>query len=265
MVRSRIMAERRVLILRAAGTNCDRETAAAFEAHGASAEVVHVNRLLEKPQLLQRVGLVAIPGGFSYGDDISAGRVFASELGHALGDHFRTFISRGGLILGICNGFQVLVKTGLLTLNEAQGKAIPLTLHWNDTHRYEARWVHVSVDPALCVMAPRDRARMELPVAHGEGKLLGGSPAFLGRALETHQAVFRYCNADGSEPTWPANPNGSTGHIAGLCDSTGQVLGLMPHPERAFFPWHHPRWTREAPRKEGDGASLFAAAVAAMS
>lgn len=259
------MAERRVLILRAAGTNCDQETAAAFELHGATAEVVHVNRLLEKPELLKQCGLVAIPGGFSYGDDISAGRVLATELGHVLGDHFRAFIARGGLMLGICNGFQVLVKTGLLTLPDGHGGLIPITLHWNDTHRYEARWVHLSIDPALCVMAPKDRQRIELPVAHGEGKLLGGDEKFLAQALGTHQAVFRYCNADGSEPVWPANPNGSTGHIAGLCDSTGQVLGLMPHPERALLPWHHPRWTREARREHGDGASIFAAAVAAMS
>lgn len=258
------MAEPRVLVLRAAGTNCDAETAHAFVAHGASAQTVHVNRLLATPTMLDGVGLVAIPGGFSYGDDIAAGKVFAAEISNTLGDHFRKFIARGGLVLGICNGFQVLVKTGLLSVPDDNGAVSPITLHWNDTHRYEARWVHVSVDASLCVMAPKDKRLLELPVAHGEGKLIGTDPNMAARALTRHQAVFRYVNADGSEPEWPANPNGSQGHIAGLCDSTGQVLGLMPHPERAMFPWHHPAWTREPQRSEGDGASLFRAAVAAM-
>lgn len=258
------MAEARVLVLRAAGTNCDAETAYAFEAHGAKAERVHINRLLANPKLLERAGLVAIPGGFSYGDDIAAGKVLASEIANTLGDHFRAFIARGGLMLGICNGFQVLVKTGLLTVPDAQGQPQSLTLHWNDTHRYEARWVHVSVDSGLCVLAPRGVVRMELPVAHGEGKLVGSTPQVAAQAIANHQAVFRYVNSDGSAPEWPANPNGSQEHIAGLCDSTGQVLGLMPHPERALFPWHHPAWTREPARSEGDGASLFRTAVAAM-
>ncbi|MSR75088.1 MAG: phosphoribosylformylglycinamidine synthase I [Planctomycetes bacterium] len=258
------MPEPRVLILRAAGTNCDAETAHAFATHGATTQVVHVNKLLATPTLLEKVGLVAIPGGFSYGDDIAAGKIFAAEISNTLGDHFRKFIARGGLLLGICNGFQVLVKTGLLTVPDEQGAASPITLHWNDTHRYEARWVYVSVDARLCVMAPKDRVQMQLPVAHGEGKLIGGDARMAKRAVDTHQAVFRYVNQDGTEPSWPANPNGSEGNIAGLCDATGQVLGLMPHPERAMFPWHHPSWTREPERREGDGACFFRAAVAAM-
>ncbi len=259
------MAEPKVMVLRAAGINCDVETAYAFEMAGAKATAVHVNRLFKEPRLLDEVGLVAIPGGFSYGDDIAAGKVLAIEVAHALGDRFRHFVGRGGLVLGICNGFQVLVKTGLITLKTDAGGSAPVaTLAWNDSHRYEDRWVHLQVDPLLCVMAPRDRGHLALPVAHGEGKFVTRDPAATQALALAHQAVFRYVNEDGSEPGYPANPNGSMGHIAGVCDATGQVLGLMPHPERAIFPWHHPAWTREPHRREGDGATLFRAAVAAM-
>lgn len=258
------MAEPRVMVLRAAGINCDRETAFALESSGARAECVHVNRLLEKPALLDATGLVVIPGGFSYGDDIAAGKVLAVEIAHALGDVFRRHVARGGLVLGICNGFQVLSKTGLLPVRGHEAEASTTTLAWNDSHRYEDRWVDLQIDPALCVMAPRDRSHVRLPVAHGEGKFVARDPAVLRDLLSAHQAVFRYVNEDGSAPEYPANPNGSEGHVAGICDPTGQVLGLMPHPERALFPWNHPSWTREPSRAEGDGACLFRAAVAAM-
>lgn len=258
------MVEPRVMVLRAAGTNCENETAYAFSVAGARPTQVHINELLQKPSLLDDYGLVAIPGGFAYGDDIAAGRVFAVEMAHALGDHFRRFISRGGLILGICNGFQVLIKTGLLPIMGFEHIPHAATLHWNDTHRYESRWVRLQIDPTLCVMAPRDKANIRLPVAHGEGKFLAKDPQILRAILSSHQAVFRYVNHDGSAPDFPANPNGSEGHIAGLCDPTGQVLGLMPHPERALFAYQHPDWTREPSRRDGDGECIFRAAVAAM-
>ncbi len=258
------MAEPRVLVLRAAGTNCEAETSFAFEQAGAKTQVLHVNRLLERPAVLHEHGLVVLPGGFSYGDDISAGKVWATEIQDALGDHFRRFIGRGGLILGICNGFQVLIKTGLLGLEDPATKAPTATLHWNDSHRYEDRWVRLQIDPALCVMAPRDKAHLSVPVAHGEGKILGRDPSVVPRLIASHRAVFRYVRWDGGPATYPANPNGSEGHVAGLCDPTGQVLGLMPHPERALFPWSHPAWTRENRRFEGDGAYFFRAVVAAM-
>lgn len=257
------MAEPRVLVLRAAGTNCEAETAFAFEQAGATCDTLHVNRLLEAPDVLGQYGLVAIPGGFSYGDHISAGKVFAVEVSHALGDHFRAFVERGGLMLGICNGFQVLVKTGLLP-GRADGAVKAASLAWNDSRRYEDRWVEVDVDPHLCVLAPKNRERLAMPVAHAEGKLVIDPESGADHLIGEHQAVFRYTTANGGEPTYPANPNGSVGHIAGLCDPTGQVLGLMPHPERALQPWHHPRWTREAPRKQGDGACLFQSAVQAL-
>jgi len=258
------VAKPSALVLRAAGINCDMETAHAFEREGAEVERVHVNRLLERPSLLDDVGLVAVPGGFSYGDDIAAGKVLAVELSHALGDHFRKFVDRGGLLLGICNGFQVLVKTGLLPGARPDGTPRHATLTWNDSHRYEDRWVHLSVDPGLCVFAPKGREFLHLPVAHGEGRFTVADEGLIDELVERHQAVFRYIDTSGATPEYPENPNGSMGHVAGICDPTGQVLGLMPHPERALFPWHHPAWTREPKRDEGDGASLFRAAVQAM-
>ena len=258
------MAKPSALVLRAAGINCDMETAHAFEREGAEVERVHVNRLLERPSLLDDVGLVAVPGGFSSGADIAAGKVLAVELSHALGDHFRKFVDRGGLLLGICNGFQGLGKTGLLPGARPDGTPRHVTLTWNDSHRYEDRWVHLSVDPGLCVFAPKGREFLHLPVAHGEGRFTVADEGLIDELVERHQAVFRYIDTSGATPEYPENPNGSMGHVAGICDPTGQVLGLMPHPERALFPWHHPAWTREPKRDEGDGASRFRAAVQAM-
>ncbi|MAG55566.1 MAG: phosphoribosylformylglycinamidine synthase I [Planctomycetes bacterium] len=258
------MAEPRVLVLRAAGINCELETQFAFERAGAPARIMHVNRLLERPDTLNEYGMVVVPGGFSYGDDIAAGKVLAVEISHALGDHFRAFVARGGLMLGICNGFQVLVKTGLLPGVGADGASRHATVTWNDSHRYEDRWVHLTVDAGLCVFAPRDRSTLTLPVAHGEGRFTVGADAEIESLAAARQVVFRYVASDGTPPHYPANPNGSMGHVAGICDPTGQVLGLMPHPERALFPWHHPAWTRDGSREEGDGAALFRAAVKAM-
>lgn len=253
----------RVLVLRAAGINCDRETSFAFEQAGARTDSVHINELLHGRRLLDEFGLVVVPGGFSYGDDVHAGRVLGIEIAAALGDRFGAFLRRGGLILGICNGFQVLVKSGLLPGSDDAGRPLPATLGWNDSRRYEDRWVHLAVDARRCVLAPAGRPVLTLPVAHGEGRFtVPGEPVL--RTLESeHRIVFKYVNADLTEPVYPANPNGSMGHVAGICDSTGQILGLMPHPERALFPWNHPDWTRTG-RSEGDGAELFRAAVAAM-
>ena len=253
----------RVLVLRAAGINCDRETAFAFEQAGAQTETLHINDLMAHPARLRDFGLVVVPGGFSYGDDVHAGRVLAIEIAQSLGDSFLAFRDRGGLLLGICNGFQVLVKTGLLPGKDEAGASITATLTWNDSHRYEDRWVHLQSPPNRCVMVPKDLPIIQLPVAHGEGRFTTPSLRELESLRSRSQIVFQYVNRDGSEPLYPENPNGSIGHVAGICDGTGQVLGLMPHPERALFFWHHPDWSRR-PRIEGDGAAIFRAAVSAM-
>ena len=251
----------RALILRAPGTNCDEETAAAWTLAGASAETLHIGRILESPGVLDRFQILTIPGGFSHGDDLGAGRILASRLSTALGDPLRAFRDRGGLILGICNGFQALVKAGLLP---GGSPAISATLTHNDSGHFESRWARLAPTPGRCVFLASNEA-IELPVAHGEGKFLTMTPADHQALEDAGQVVLRYVDAQGA-PTqaYPANPNGSPGAVAGLCDPTGRVFGLMPHPERHVSYLHHPRWTRMAPKAEGDGLRIFRDAVAAL-
>ncbi|MCA9319288.1 MAG: phosphoribosylformylglycinamidine synthase I [Planctomycetes bacterium] len=254
------MADPRVLVLRAAGVNCNEETAFAFERAGAETRQVHVNRLIERPALLDDFGAVAVPGGFSYGDDISAGQVLAIEIGKTLGDAFRSLIDRGGLVLGICNGFQVLIKSGLLPGPETDAEPIRATLTENESRRYEDRWVRLQPDATLCKFL-EDEEPIEIPAAHAEGRFTVRDAVDLGRLEQDHRIVFRYVDSEGDPASYPANPNGSIAGIAGICDATGQVLGMMPHPERALFPWQHPRWTREPTREVGEGSRLFQNAV----
>lgn len=252
------MPKPRALILRAPGTNCDEETAAAWTAAGAEAETWHVARVIEAPDALDRFRLLTIPGGFSYGDDLGAGRIFATRIGSALRDALNRFHDRGGLTLGICNGFQVLVRAGLLPGGEVRGGA---TLARNECGHYEDRWVRVGPTPGRTPFLA-DGEPMDLPVAHGEGRFLTADPADLDRLEAGGQLVLRYLD-DAGRPTerFPANPNGSARGVAGVCDPTGRIFGLMPHPERNVLPWHHPRWTRRADRPEGDGLRIFRNAV----
>ena len=255
-----------VLVLRAAGTNCDAETAYAFEHFGAKADVLHVNRVLEDPERIRRHHLLAVPGGFAYGDDIGAGAVFATELGTRLAEPLKAFLDDGGLALGICNGFQVLARLGLLPgLDQPLGKR-EVTLTDNVSRKYEDRWVKLKVTSRRCVFVG-DMDDPEMMVAHAEGRLVPLDDDVLARLDNDDRVVFRYADASG-EPTqaYPANPNGSTSAIAGLTDATGRVLGLMPHPERAFFAYQHPEWTRQKARGElpdmGPGAAIFENGVA---
>jgi phosphoribosylformylglycinamidine synthase subunit PurQ / glutaminase len=254
------LARPRVLVLRAAGVNCNEETAYAFELAGAQTEQVHVNELLARPEILRGYGAVACPGGFSYGDDITAGKILAVEIGHALGDAFREHVARGGLLLGVCNGFQVLIKTGLLPGAEAGLPAVQATLAENQSNRYEDRWVRLAINPRRSVFFADDTP-IELPVAHGEGRVMTATPADLERLEATDRVVLRYVGRDGGDATFPDNPNGSTAGIAGICDMTGQVLGLMPHPERFIRARQHPRHFRERTRIVGDGLRIFENAV----
>jgi phosphoribosylformylglycinamidine synthase I len=238
-----------VLVLRAAGTNCDAETAYAFEKVGATAQVQHINRLREQPALLRSAQILAVPGGFSYGDDIASGRVFANELSTFLKDELNAFVERGGFVIGICNGFQVLVKSGLLPAGRVGPQTA--TLSDNTSGVYQDRWVRLTGDPRRCAWIADD-GEIELPVAHGEGRFLADD-AVLDRLAADGQVALRYNSG--------TNPNGSLRDIAGVCDPTGRVFGLMPHPER-FLRWeNHPRWTREPRKNEGDGVRFFRAAV----
>jgi phosphoribosylformylglycinamidine synthase subunit PurQ / glutaminase len=249
----------RVLILRAPGTNCDQETAFAFQAAGGQPEVIHLNRLLENPQLAANYQILAIPGGFSYGDDISAGRIFGNQIRHHLRDCFEQFKAAGKLIIGICNGVQILVKSGVLLPDRADEPIATLTL--NDSGKFEDRWVNLRVVGDKCVFL-RGIEQMYLPIAHAEGKFVARDEATLNRLDAGGQLVLRYTVGEGSEGAvpYPANPNGAQLNVAGLCDETGRVFGLMPHPERHIDPTHHPRWTREQ-RDRGDGLAVFENAV----
>ena len=259
------MAGVNVLVLRAAGTNCDREAIYAFESARAKVRAVHINRVLSEPKLLVDFQILALPGGFSYGDDIAAGKILANQLLHHLADQLREFVEAGKLIIGICNGFQVLVKTGLLPGDlgknvAASGNAQTVTLTNNDSDKFEDRWVHLAARSKKCVFL-QSPARIYLPVAHGEGKFVAKDPAVLEALKETDQIAFQYTNAEGGEPSYPDNPNGSEDHIAGITDPTGRILGLMPHPERHIHRTHHPQWTRLPADRELDGLAIFANAV----
>jgi phosphoribosylformylglycinamidine synthase len=252
------MATPTALILRAPGANCDEETFFAFEQAGARAERVHVNRLRERPALLERYQILAIPGGFTYGDDVAAGRILANELTTFLGDALRRFRDAEKLILGICNGFQVLLRGGLLIPPDEDGPLATLALNANG--HFEDRWIHLQATPGHCPWLS-ECDRLFLPVAHGEGNFVCRKEWILKGLEQSGQIVLRYVDVEGRPSGFPANPNGSQGNVAGLCDATGRVLGLMPHPERHVLPTQHPQWTRAGLKAEGDGLRLFRNAV----
>jgi phosphoribosylformylglycinamidine synthase len=250
----------RVLVLRAPGTNCDQETAFAFEQAGGKADFAHINRLLEEPKLFADYQIVALPGGFSYGDDIAAGRILANQIRHHLYDALAEFKAAGKLILGICNGFQILIKSGVLLPDRADEPLATLTL--NDSGKFEARWVHLGAVPGKCVFL-KGIESLYLPVAHAEGKFVPRDAAALQQLEAAGQIVLRYCdptNPTSTEVAYPACPNGAAGAIAGVCDESGRVFGLMPHPERHIDPTQHPHWTRE-PKDRGDGLAIFENAI----
>jgi phosphoribosylformylglycinamidine synthase I len=260
------MASARVLILRAPGTNCDQETSFAFQQAGAQTASLHVKSLCQSPAKLQEFSILALPGGFSYGDDLGSGVVLANELTQTLFEPFKRFVERGGLVLGICNGFQVLVRTGFLPgptyAPKTAEQAMGATLTFNDSQRFEDRWVQLRVEPSQSPFLEGEAGRvLTYPVAHGEGKFVTRDNDVLQRIEEGKQVAFRYVSPSGSRPAYPENPNGAQNDIAGITDETGRVMGLMPHPERHVMPWQHPRWSREGLQKEADGAFLFRNAV----
>jgi phosphoribosylformylglycinamidine synthase len=246
------------LILRAPGANCDAEAQFAFERAGSVAERVHINRLRENPQSLHRYQVLCVPGGFTYGDDVGAGRILANQLAHFLGDALRKFRDAGKLVLGVCNGFQAILKAGLLTPADDEGPMATLTA--NSHGRFEDRWVTLTAAPGKCPFL-LGVERMHLPIAHGEGRFVCRAEWVLQGLRQTGQVVLRYTNGQGEPGDFPVNPNGSQGDVAGLCDASGHVLGLMPHPERHVLPTQHPQWTRRGLAAEGDGIAIFRNAV----
>jgi phosphoribosylformylglycinamidine synthase I len=254
----------KTLILRTAGTNCDRETEHAFRRAGSEVDLLHLDRLIEKPEALLDYRILVFPGGFSYGDDLGAGTIVASRLRTTLLPEIIALVDRGGLVLGVCNGFQILVKAGLLPAVEGHGETGEATLTANDSNKFEDRWVTLEVVSDLSPFV-RKGDRIRCPVAHAEGKFLAKDEATMTHLTESGQVVFRYVGENGeADPAYPLNPNGSPEAIAGICDPTGRILGLMPHPERYIEPWHHPSWTRDGLAAEGEGLPLFRNAVEAV-
>jgi len=261
-------SEIRVLLMRAPGTNCDGETARSFRDLGVQAEVVHTQRVFREKNLHDYDALV-FPGGFSYGDYVRSGAIWAKECEYRIGPDLERFVDDGRPVLGICNGFQLLVEAGFLPGFEGR-PVYPEAALANNAGGYQCRWIrmkHLSRGGcALTGEVPRD-AVLRLPVAHGEGRFVfprDRREEFLRRLYENDQIVFRYARADGSFPEGEAydNPNGAWHDIAGICNPEGNVLGLMPHPERAYFGWLAPDWTREeAPPIYGDGRLILESVV----
>jgi len=254
------MATPRVLVLRAPGTNCDFETAHAFERAGAETQRIHINRILENPDLTKDFQILCIPGGFSYGDDVAAGRILANQMRNHLADMMQVFKASDKLLLGICNGFQVLIKSGIL-LDDNENGDPPATLCWNDHGRYEDRWVHLKTTSDKCVFL-RGLEQIYLPIAHAEGRFVMDGEQVAASLASNGQLALAYTTPAGEDATgFPDNPNGAELNVAGVCDTSGRVFGLMPHPERFIDGTQHPRWTREGLQDEGDGMTIFRNAV----
>jgi len=250
------MSKVRTLILRAPGTNCDEETAFAFQQAGAEISLVHISQLIRREQRLEDYQIMVIPGGFTYGDDLGAGKVLANEIRLKLGSDIERFIESGCLILGICNGFQVLVKAGILPWL-ADGGSPLLTLAGNDSGKFECRWVHLGVNKESPCVFTKGIDSLYVPVAHGEGKLIA-EPEVIAKL---NVAVYYTDESGNRNAGYPYNPNGSVEDIAGICDASGRVFGLMPHPEDHIRGTQHPQWTRLGAREYGDGFQIFRNAV----
>ncbi len=253
------MAEVKAIVLRAAGINCDMETEYALELAGAKAQRVHINRVIKDKTLLDEFHIMVIPGGFSYGDDVAAGKILANQIVNHLFEPLHKFIEDGKLILGICNGFQVLVKTGILPGNSSTNRQEEMTITTNDSGKFEDRWVYLAPQTERCIFIEPGK-RIYLPIAHGEGKVVTKETAMLEQLKSGGHVAFKYVDENGEEGDYPINPNGSMDSIAGLTDTTGRVLGLMPHPERFIRPTQHPRWSR-LENVAGDGMIIFNNAI----
>ncbi len=257
----------RALVITGFGLNCEAETAHAFKLAGAEAEQVHLNDLIAGRRRLDEFHILAFIGGFSFGDHIASGRVLANRLKHKLREPLLKFIDDGKLVIGICNGFQTLVKLGLLPGFDGDYLTQTVSLVDNDCGTFQDRWVTLRMRPESPCVFTRGIERLEVPVRHGEGKFVCLDDAVRGRLWRERLVACQYIDPAAGEPTdeFPHNPNGSVDAIAGVCDPTGRVFGLMPHPEAYLFPFNHPQWMRRRLEGElpehGAGLQVFRNAV----
>ena len=238
----------RALVLRAAGTNCEQETLLALQLAGADASLAHINELAKKKVQLSRFHIIIIPGGFAYGDDLGAGRILANEIRFRLRKEFTQYNESGKLLVGICNGFQALIKTGFLPGN------CTATLTNNDSGHFEDRWVWLKA--AGNSLFTQGIKSLYVPVNHGEGKFVAEEKD-LAMLQRNRQVAFQYVDRSGNPDSYPNNPNGSLDSIAAVTSKEGNVFGMMPHPEKYVSRYQHPRWTREQLPEEGAGLQIF--------
>ncbi|GAB4258626.1 MAG: phosphoribosylformylglycinamidine synthase subunit PurQ [Deferrisomatales bacterium] len=266
------MSSVKALVVTGNGTNCEREMAHACRLAGAQATIAHTAELFAGRVRLEDYHFLNLPGGFLDGDDLGAAKAGAVRFKygkvrhdgfHRFVEDLLRFVEDGKLILGVCNGFQLLVKLGLLPGLGGRYTEQMASLTHNDCGRFEDRWVHLAVNPDSPCVFTRGLERLYFPVRHGEGKFVPGDHEVLRWMEAQGLPALRYADPWG-QPTmeYPWNPNGSVGAIAGVCDPTGRVFGLMPHPEAFLHRTNHPRWTREALPEEGQGVGLFRNAVA---
>ena len=247
----------KVLVLTGYGINCDIETQHAFKLAGARAERVHINDLINGKERLSDYHILSFPGGFSFGDDIASGKVLANMVKYNIGEQIQEFIDSEKLIIGICNGFQAMVKMGLLPGFNDDYATQEVTLTYNDSGRFEDRWVHLKANKISKCVFTKGIENIYLPVRHGEGKFVAKNPQVLEKLKRGNHIVFQYVDTEGKSAGYPHNPNGSVNNIAAICDKTGRVFGMMPHPEAFQHRTNHPRWTREELPEEGAGISIF--------
>ncbi|MBW8887626.1 MAG: phosphoribosylformylglycinamidine synthase subunit PurQ [Fibrobacteres bacterium] len=255
----------RVAVITGYGINSDNELAHCFALAGGDPRRVHINDLIASKPSLSEFDLIAIPGGFSFGDHIASGRVFANKLKAHLAEDLARAADRKVPMIGICNGFQVMVKLGLLPGDGAGPESRfvqTATLTYNDSGRFEDRWCHLARDRASKCLWTKGIERIYLPIRHGEGKFIPRDAEQLAALGRNGQISLRYCAADGSAPSgYPENPNGSIDHIAGICSADGRIFGLMPHPEAHMLATNHPQWQKLGLKGEGEGVRIFRNAV----
>jgi phosphoribosylformylglycinamidine synthase len=256
-----LLKDVKVCLLRVGGTNCDAETQRALQEIGLTSHVLHLNEAAKRG--LAEYDALVLPGGFSYGDYVRAGSIWARRLISKLSHDLKRFVEEERPILGICNGFQVLVETGLLPGFDGVTSSPQAALSTNEPPEYRCRWVRLKVEQSNCIFTNNVKDRMlRIPVAHAEGRFIFEKEKenkYLEKLKAEGQLVLRYCLKDGSPAMgqYPDNPNGSFYDIAGICNQSGKIFGLMPHPERAFYGWQLPDWTRTKLPNYGDGEILF--------